>query len=242
MYIQCPRCRTLNESDNTLLTDTGNELQCHHCKSIINIPPALSAIFSNSLSSVSAIPAPDNIAPQYILNTYASYQEFQEDNQSYPNHSSFFNGWLAAILVLLATFIVQYSYFMRDHLARHDILRPWLEHLCVLASCEIPLRKDIPKIIIINRDIRSDPDIKNILQVNITLKNIAPHIQPFPKMQLGFYDINGSRIAYRRFNPNEYLSKQTDTNKGMAPQVPVIANLKILDPGEHAITFEFEFF
>ena len=150
--------------------------------------------------------------------------------------------WILGILTLLLVFILQYSYFMRNELARHTVLRPWLERLCVLALCEIPMRKDLKNIIILNREIRGDTDNKNILQVNITLKNIAPYSQPFPKIQLTFSDINGNRIAYRRFTPDEYLSKELDQRKGMQPQVPVLASLQILDPGRNAVTFEFEFF
>ena len=131
---------------------------------------------------------------------------------------------------------------MRNELARHTILRPWLEQLCILASCEIPMRKDIKHIIILNREIRGTADNKKILQVNITLKNIAAHIQPFPKIQLTFSDINGNKIAHRRFTPDEYLASQIDQSKGMKPQVPVIASLQILDPGRNAVTFQFEFF
>lgn len=150
--------------------------------------------------------------------------------------------WAIAILGLLAVFVLQYGYFMREQLARHTVLRPALEKLCALAACEIPMKRDISKIIIVNRDIRNDLDKINILQVNITLQNIASHVQPYPQMQLSFSDLNGKKIAGRRFDPDEYLSRQIDINEGMAPQISVIANLEILDPGEQATTFEFEFF
>lgn len=168
--------------------------------------------------------------------------ELPQNNQppSYPLHHT--GRWATAILGLLIAFVLQYSYFMRDELARHVALRPFLEKLCILASCEIPMRKDISKIIIINRDIRSAMEDGHILRVNITLKNIASHVQPYPQMQLSFSDLGGKKIASRRFDPDEYLSKQIAINEGMMPLIPVVAHLEILDPGEQATTFEFEFF
>jgi len=168
--------------------------------------------------------------------------ELTQNNQP-PSHRLHHTGrWATAIMGLLIVFVLQYGYFMREELARHTVLRPLLERLCILASCEIPMRKDISKIIIVNRDIRSAMDSKHILGVNITLKNIASHVQPYPQMQLNFSDLSGKIIAGRRFDPDEYLSAEMDINEGMMPQIPVIAHLEILDPGAQATTFEFEFF
>lgn len=241
--MQCPQCRSLTDCGNTSFSTANNQIKCYHCQSNIIIPPALSAIFSIRLPQETTIPAYESITPEEsTLNLHSTYPEYNKNNQIHPQYSSAFGRWATAISGMLAIFILQYAYFMRNDLARHDVLRPWLEKLCILANCEIPMKKDVSKIILINRDIRSATDNKNILQVNITLKNIAPFAQPFPKVQLSFSDINGNRIAYRRFDPGEYLSKQIDMDKGMLPQVPVIASLQLLDPGEHAITFEFEFY
>jgi len=241
MYIQCPYCRTINEYDHTSILSSGN-LNCHHCQAIIHIPPIFDSIFSTPSPQVTEIHTSREEPPDDALLTDADILKLNDDYQS-PMHSGYPSvWWIFAILALLLVFILQYSYFMRNELARHAVLRPWLEQLCILATCEIPMRKDIKKIIILNREIRGATDSKNILQVNITIKNIAPHRQPFPKIQLTFSDINGNIIAYRRFTPDEYLTKQIDQTKGMKPQVPVLASLQILDPGRNAVTFEFEFF
>jgi hypothetical protein len=244
MYIQCPQCRTLNEYNDILLSSSGeNHPRCLHCQADINIPPTLKAMFSNVLPRRATSRLSENILPESSLIADSDYSEFNETNEIRHRYPSPSGRWIAPILGLLVIFILQYGYFMRNNLARHDALRPWLERLCQLADCNIPMRRDISKIIIVNRDIRSTPNAEDILQVDITLKNIAPYAQPFPKIQLSFSDITGKKIASRRFKPDEYLSEQTiDPGKGMPPQIPVIASLQILDPGEHAITFEFEFF
>ena len=241
MYIQCPYCRTINEYDHT--SDlSGDKINCHHCRAIIQISPVNKAIFSSLLHQTTAIHASSEEPIQDVFLADADILELNNDYQLpvYRGYPSAW--WILAILALLLVFILQYSYFMRNDLARHAVLRPWLERLCTIAACEIPMRKDTKNIIILNREIRGASDNKNILQVNITLKNIAPYSQPFPKIQLTFSDINGNRIAYRRFTPDEYLSKELDQRKGMQPQVPVLASLQILDPGRNAVTFEFEFF
>jgi hypothetical protein len=187
-------------------------------------------------------PAARYTSPETVLPMDSNIPDIS-DNYQIPSGSGYPSGWwMIAILALLLVFILQYGYFMRNKLALHVVLRPWLEQLCKVAECEIPMRKDVKRIILINREIRSATDNKNILQVNLTLKNIATFVQPFPKIQLTFSDISGNKIAYRRFVPDEYLSKQIDITKGMKPQVPVIAGLQILDPGKNAVTFVFEFF
>jgi Protein of unknown function (DUF3426) len=241
MYIQCPNCRTINEVENH--ADVGNDMvNCNHCEAIIHTPQLLDDTSSISMRPPTTIPAPKGAPPEDRLLADTEIMNFN-DNYQLPGGSGYPSAWwIIAILALLLIFVLQYSYFMRNELAQHTVLRPWLERLCILAACDIPMQKDINKIIILNREIHGDTDNKNILQVNITLKNIATYIQPFPKIQLTFSDINGNKIAYRQFSPDEYLSKQLVKTRGMQPQVPVLANLQILDPGRKAVTFEFEFF
>jgi len=240
MYIQCPNCRTINEIEYTADVSNG-KINCDHCEAIIRIPPLLDIISSTTMHQTTTIPAPSNEPSDDTLLADTEIMKLNDDYQL-PSGSRYPSAWwIFAILALLVVFVLQYSYFMRNELAQHSVLRPWLERLCILSACEIPMRKDINKIIILNREIRGDTDNKNILHVNVTLKNIATYIQPYPKIQLTFSDINGNKIAYRQFTPDEYLSKQLVKASGMQPQVPVLANLQILDPGRNAVTFEFEF-
>jgi hypothetical protein len=245
MVIQCPHCRTLNKRHDSLASPSET-VHCDHCQAVIQIPGTLRRVFpeyTTPVATESSIfdQAPSNVDSESITPPKPDLEELYALDQAYSKLARPSQWWTVGILGLLLTFILQNAYFLRDDLSRHEILRPWLEKLCMVAGCEIPLLRDVSKVIIVNREVQNIADKQHILQVRATLKNIAPYTQPFPFIMLTFYDIDGHKIAYRRFKPEEYLSQQIDTEKGMKPQIPVIAELQILDPGENAITYQFDF-
>lgn len=150
--------------------------------------------------------------------------------------------WGAGVAVLLLLFIFQYSYYMRDDLARYPELRPWIQSLCDIAHCELPLQQNIDLIKLTHRDITSHPRVKGALLINAIIVNNATFSQPFPAMQITLSDINGSVIAKRRFQPNEYLDADVNLRRGMPTDSPIQIGLEIADPGKDAVNFEFNFF
>ena len=48
-------------------------------------------------------------------------------------------------------------------------------------------------------------------------------------------------LARRVFKPEEYLAKEVDINSGMKAGVPIKIMLEIVDPGEAAVNFNFDF-
>lgn len=57
---------------------------------------------------------------------------------------------------------------------RVTALRPSLEAMCGVLDCEIPLRRDLNRLSLVNRDLRSHPSAANALLVKATLINNAP--------------------------------------------------------------------
>ncbi|MBK8164284.1 MAG: DUF3426 domain-containing protein [Gammaproteobacteria bacterium] len=147
--------------------------------------------------------------------------------------------WSVGILVLVGALLVQYAYFMREDLARHSALRPWLETLCTYAQCEIPLLRDPARVRIAGRDIRRHPETEGALRVMLTLENEAAHVQAYPIIQLSFFDVRDRLLARRRFTPQEYLSVTVNPALGMPVRQPVQTMIDIVDPGPDAVNFEF---
>ena len=150
--------------------------------------------------------------------------------------------WNIGVAVLLTIFIVQYSYSMRDDLARYPELRPLVQKMCALAKCEMPMQQDVDLIKLTHRDITVHPRVKGALLINAVFVNNATFIQPFPLMQITLSDITGRVIAKRRFQPAEYLDADINIRRGMTPNNPVQIVLEIADPGKDAVNFEFNFF
>lgn len=150
-------------------------------------------------------------------------------------------GWGIATLVLIAVILFQVAYFARDELAKHAQLRPWLEQMCALAGCKIPLMRNVTLIKLVSRDIRVHPKITEALEVRATFVNDAPFHQPYPSLKLDLMDASGNRVATRQFEPREYLPAGTDFDTGFAPQQQVDVKLEIMDPERSAHGFEFSF-
>jgi predicted Zn finger-like uncharacterized protein len=161
----------------------------------------------------------------------------------WPDRSNFWRnaGYGGLIGALLLLFALQWLYFNRAELAADNDWRPGLEGLCSLLHCNLPLQVDLSRIELINRDVRRHPRVAGALLINATLVNHAGFTQPYPILAVTFSNSTGTPVAARRFKPAEYLGKQVDVEAGMPPDTPVQVVLEIEDPGEEAVSFQFDF-
>jgi hypothetical protein len=58
---------------------------------------------------------------------------------------------------------------------------------------------------------------------------------------VSFSDVSGTAVAARRFRPDEYLSDTRNTAGGMQPGERAQLMLEVVDPGERAVSFQFDF-
>ena len=153
--------------------------------------------------------------------------------------------WIVLIMVLLFVLVGQFAYLKREELAKYPSLRPVLEQTCAVLSsvmsCEVPEPRDVSAIVIVERNVVSHPNAKNALLITSTINNEAEFDQKFPELVLTFSDINQEVLARRTFKPEEYLAKGVDIHGGMKSKVPVKIMLEIVDPGEAAVNFKFDF-
>jgi len=145
---------------------------------------------------------------------------------------------IGALLLLLG---VQWVYFNRAALAAQNDWRPGLQTLCAVLRCELPLQVDLSRIELLNRDVRKHPQVAGALLINATLVNRAAFSQPYPTLEITFSNASGMPVAARRFSPAEYLGDHADLKAGMPAGVPMQVVLEIEDPGEDAVSFQFEF-
>ncbi len=149
--------------------------------------------------------------------------------------------WSAAVLILIVGIFAQLVYFNRNELARQPQLRPWMEQLCGLMDCKIPLRVDLNAFELSDRDVRTHPQQAGQLLVSATIKNNAAFAQPYPVVELSFRSIEGQLITKHLFNPSDYVGKNLSLDNGIASQQTQRLSMAIPDPGPTAINFLFDF-
>jgi predicted Zn finger-like uncharacterized protein len=149
-------------------------------------------------------------------------------------------GAIAAGLLLCVTLLAQYAWWDRNRLAQITALRPVYDWVCQPLDCSLPLRHDLARVEMIEREVRDHPNVKDALLVSAAFINRADYPQAYPVLQIAFSDISGTLVAVRRFMPEEYLHDKKSV-EGMAPGEQTLVMLEVADPGERAVSYQFDF-
>lgn len=128
----------------------------------------------------------------------------------------------------------------RARLAADARTRPFMERACALLGCTLPPWREPRAFTVLNREIQPHPSHPQALLVTASFRNDAHWPQPWPLLELALTDLDGSRIGLRRFRPEEYLGG-APAREGLAPGQSATIALEILDPGNRAVAFEFDF-
>lgn len=158
--------------------------------------------------------------------------------------------WLAGTIALLAILFIQHLHFNSIQFAQDPTYRPWLEKICPITGCSLPLIRKPRSIVTVQHDVHSHPEVKNALQIQLTYKNNAPITQAYPRLEIIFSNNMGEVIARRQFAADEYLP-ETSTNKtklnsllnsGIKSKQKIDVKLEIVDPDPSALlSFQFNY-
>jgi len=149
-------------------------------------------------------------------------------------------GAIAAGLLLTVLLLGQYVWVERYRMAGIPAFRPYLDVACGVLGCDLPLRHETARLEILEREIRNHPHVDDALLVNATFTNGADFVQSYPVFEVAFSDVSGTPVAVRRFLPSEYLNG-VDPSKGMVPGQQTRLMVEIVDPGDRAVSFQFDF-
>lgn len=270
MYTFCPGCSTVFAINAEHLLAAGGRVRCGNCGLVFRafdyvyeeLDAAQSALADYRARQVEQV---DQIEEEDETSAEPGEQESENQDADdhdivddvtvteYPLSPGYSAAWpkrrnvgrtlikgvaIAALLLLLG---VQWLYFNRNVLASQQDWRPRLQALCAVLHCDLPLQIDRSRIELLNRDVRKHPRVAGALLINATLVNRAAFPQPYPTLEVIFSNSSGTPVAARRFSPAEYLGEQIDLQAGMPADVPMQVVLEIEDPGEDAVSFQFEF-
>jgi predicted Zn finger-like uncharacterized protein len=262
MYTFCPDCSTVFSIRAEHLHAASGLVRCGECRQVFSavdhlydgLMEARFALFklaeaeqveAGDVAAVAgelpvddrgAVPAASAVNPEPRVAGAAHGGSWSRQPVSMKDAAS--GAGIGLLVLLLAG---QWAYFNRADLAMKPSWRPVVERICSVTACELPLPSDIGQVALLDRDVRRHPEVRDALLVNATLVNRAAFIQSYPVLSIRFSDLAGKPIAERRFRPVEYLGEGFNHDDGMAPAAPVHVVLEIEDPGEEAVSFEFDF-
>ena len=145
--------------------------------------------------------------------------------------------WIIFLLLLLG---VQYVWFNVDALAADDAWRPTVERFCGVLGCAVPLRSEADQLAITSRDVRQHPTTDGALLINASFENRADFVQQYPVFEISFTDSDGRPVARRRFLPNEYVADAATVASGLPSNATTQVVLEVMDPGDQAVSFQFD--
>lgn len=259
MQFVCPNCQQINEIGGLPGTSGHFAVDCPYCHhgftiqiDIQAIPDDEDVIYTEETERSASESDPDDAA--YLSNARETAPEIPtieiteevrlaalDHVPEMPQRSRAPARILGSLVsvALLASLALQQAYFRRDEFAGHDRLRPWLEKLCRYADCKLAPRRALDRLRISRPDVHLDEQYQNVLDASALIRNEASFPQALPGLELSFYDLEHRRIAWRRFEPLEYLSNLGDRVTAIPANGTLLAQVRIVDPGTKAMGFEF---
>ncbi len=149
--------------------------------------------------------------------------------------------WGLGIVLMCGALVLQYLYYFRLQLVDNPQLRPVLSAMCSVTGCELPPRRDLGHIELVEHLMQFHPTYEESLLITATLTNSADFDQPYPLLEVIMTDIEQQVVARRHFPPELYLNNFSSGDTFAAhSEVPLM--LEVLDPGNRAVGFEFRFY
>lgn len=254
MYTQCPDCLTIYQVGPQALAQARGNVACTHCTAIFDALRTLTEKLPADSDRLACLPSDEGLprldapvmrppvaAPQAWSQTTrgTSTPEFARGHRAASRSSR--GIWKSGIALLGGLLIAQIAWGERNALLQNPVSRAWLDRTCILVHCTLPLAHDVDQLTLLSRDVRPHPSVANALIISAMLRNDADVAQSFPTVEITLADLDGQRIAMRRFKPEEYLGVQPLQNSGLAAHATTALVFEVADPGKNAVAFEFRF-
>jgi predicted Zn finger-like uncharacterized protein len=261
MYAQCPECLTIYKLGGAELAAAQGSVRCGHCAAVFDAlrslaeqlppepierlevhatqvaPPAMDLpVFRPNPAQASLFTEPADRAKastRSSLPAFAAARRRARTQRRWP--------WVAGCALLVLTLGVEVAWSERAQWMGDAGVRAWLDPVCARLGCTLPLRSDPATLELLSRDIRPHPSVADALIISATLRNDADFAQPWPVVEITLSDLDGTRVAMRRFRPGDYLGDTQDIAAGLAPGASTALVFEVADPGRNAVAFEFRF-
>jgi len=136
--------------------------------------------------------------------------------------------WIAAHFILLVILVLQAIYAFRVEIAAEwPRLKPTMSNYCRLFNCSIPLPHKINLFSIESSDLAADTTAPSLIILSAILRNLAPHSQAFPWIELTLTNGENKLLARRLFKPADYLKPEESEQIGLANNREIDVQLRL---------------
>lgn len=143
-------------------------------------------------------------------------------------------------LLLVCVLAAGALYLARDTIATMNLPEPVVSVFCGIAGCELPLQKDVEQLELVRHQMASHKTLDNVLVFTVDLINRANFPQPYPALVVTMANSGGESVAFRKFQPSEYLEEDPALTR-LPAGMPVRIKFEIVDPGPEALSSELSF-
>lgn len=174
--------------------------------------------------------------PSIAIDSDSEYQPIltEDDLFSAPvkARSRFTWVWAAGCFIALIALVAQSVFVFRNELSQEfPALRPKLIVLCSHLNCDLPLPREAQLLRSEYSELTFIPNSPTLIQLNATLRNLAPFEQELPKLEVTLTDENEKVIVRKIFTAKQYMVQNERAQNSIEANEEIRAFLQ-LDLGE----------
>ena len=143
-------------------------------------------------------------------------------------------------VLLMCAALAGVLYLARNVIATMNLPEPVVSVFCAVTGCELPARKDVEQLELVRHQMFSHKTLDDVLVFSVDLVNRARFPQPYPVLVVTMANGTGESVAFRKFEPAEYLEDDPSL-KTLPAGKPVRIKFEIVDPGPEALSSELSF-
>jgi hypothetical protein len=125
---------------------------------------------------------------------------------------------------------------------RYPVLRPWLESACGIFRCTVPWPNNEALLKLEDSELLEVPGKANQIALGARIRNLAPHAQEYPHVELTLTDLTGQAAARRVIRPSEYLGRPVGAGEILAPSSEISIYLRLETQALKATGYELMLF
>lgn len=234
MFTQCSHCKAVFRVTMKEITTAQGKLRCGECANTFDAMETL----SNTLPGENQ---GDKMSGAQKSEAFANRRHNNVSEQT--SNKPFFTRplWISlAVTLLTVLLLLQVLYTYRNWFAHQPLTSSLTRSFCEITKCEITPQRKVNQIEILSKNVYGHPNDPNSLIVSASLKNQSKHKQPYPLIEVSFLNKKEEIVALQRFRPESY-TKNTSGEKYFNPGEVLTFRMKIADPGNEAVRFQFRF-